>query len=136
MPEAMTRCSFKVQIILCLNCKVVHLKKLVFQSGVCLLISCNLDHAHCPMLDFKGERELLQWNRPQRQNQFWFLVSKTYFNYLGELVTRLFHFKWRVSTWLGQDLNLSTITRKVLFILLLISFNLSIVFSALNITFN
>ena len=32
--------------------KVVHLKKLVFQSGVSFLFQCIFQHGHCPLVDF------------------------------------------------------------------------------------
>ena len=70
------------------------IKKLVLQSNVCFLIWCIFDHSQCPLVDFLGEREVLQQNRLQGQNQFGFIVSRTCCNFSGELVTRLFHFKW------------------------------------------
>ena len=32
--------------------KVLHLKKLVFQSGVSFLFQCIFQHGHCPLVDF------------------------------------------------------------------------------------
>ena len=60
-------------------------------SSVCFLIRRNLDHPHYPLVDFKGERELLEQIGLHRQNQL--MVSKTCSTFLGELVTRLSHFK-------------------------------------------
>jgi len=85
------------QIILGLKYKVVHLKKLVFRVVSGFFICCILDHANCRQVDFKGERELLQQNGPQGQNYIWIIVSKTCSNFSGELITWLFHFKWRVN---------------------------------------
>ena len=77
---------------------VVVLKKLVLQSGVCFLIRWILDHHHCHLVDFKGERELLQQNGLQGQYQFWLIVFKTCCNFLEELVSSFFPLKWRVLT--------------------------------------
>ena len=69
--------------------KIVDLKKLV-NSGVCFLIRWILDHHHCHLVEFKGERELLQQNGLQEQYQFWLIVSKTCCNFLEELVSSFF----------------------------------------------
>ena len=67
--------------------KVVALKKLDFQSGVCFLIWCILDHGLYHLLDFKGEWDPLQQYRLQGQNQFWFIVSKIYCNFMVEFIS-------------------------------------------------
>ena len=59
---------------------------------------------------FLGGRNVVQQNGLQGQNQFGFIVSKTCCNFLGELVTILFHFKWRVH--LKFEFNLGQIWRK------------------------
>ena len=72
--------------------KVVVLKKLVFQRGVCFLIRCILDQCLCHLVDFKGERDPLQQNGLQGQNQLWLIVSKTC-NFLVEFVSSFFRVK-------------------------------------------
>ena len=78
--------------------KVVDLKKLVFQSGVCFLIQCIFDHGHSHLVDFKGERDPLQQNGLHGQYQFGFIVSKTCCNFLVEFVSSFFPLKWKVNT--------------------------------------
>ena len=48
--------------------------------------SMQFAHAHCPLVGFICRKEFLQ-NGPQGQNQFWFTVSKTCSDFLGELVS-------------------------------------------------
>ena len=55
--------------------------------------SMQFAHAQCPLVGFICRKELLQQNGPQGQNQFWFIVSKTCSDLLGELVTSYFLLK-------------------------------------------
>ena len=58
--------------------------------------SMRFTHAQCPLVGFICRKELLQQNGPQGQNYFWFTVSKTCSDFLGELVTSFFLLKWTV----------------------------------------
>ena len=49
----------------------------------------------CHLVDFTGERELLQQNGLQGQNQFGFIVSRTCFTF-GGIRLKFFLLKWRV----------------------------------------
>ena len=79
-----------------MKCKVVVLKKLVFQRGICFLIQSIFDRCHSHLVDFKGERDPLQQNGLHGQYQFGFIVSKTCCIFLVEFVSSFFLLKWRV----------------------------------------